>query len=62
GAPLGSLDTWLKNAKETPGSWWPDWRDWVKGHDAEKVPARKIGNAEYPPIEDAPGRYVRMKS
>ena len=27
-------------AQEHPGSWWPDWLDWLKAQDAETVPAR----------------------
>ena len=24
-----TLEDWLKGAKETPGSWWPHWVDWI---------------------------------
>src|SRR6476646_7975183 len=59
--PLGSLDKWLEKATEHPGSWWPDWIDWIKKQDSATVPAREPGSAKYPPIEDAPGSYVKMK-
>ncbi len=63
GAPGGSdLDEWLTNAMEFPGSWWPDWLDWLKAQDAETVPARKIGGGKLKPIEDAPGSYVKVRS
>jgi polyhydroxyalkanoate synthase len=60
-APVGSLDRWIANAKEHPGSWWPDWIDWIKSHGSEMVPARQPGSAKYQPIEDAPGTYVKVK-
>lgn len=58
----GSLDAWLKNAKEHPGSWWPDWMEWLKAHDDAQVPARQPGGGKLKPIEDAPGSYVRVKA
>ncbi len=60
--PAGEIDGWLKKAKEHPGSWWPDWQAWITRLDKEQVPARKPGSAKHRPIEDAPGRYVKMKS
>jgi polyhydroxyalkanoate synthase len=63
GAPVGSdLEKWLKDAKEYPGSWWPDWLDWLKAQGPETVPARKIGGGKLKAIEDAPGSYVKVKS
>jgi polyhydroxyalkanoate synthase len=66
------LDQWLAGATQHPGSWWPDWLDWLKSHGKTMVPARKIGGgrskskakgkAKYLPIEDAPGSYVKVKS
>ena len=29
-APVGNLDSWFAKATEHPGSWWPDWLDWIK--------------------------------
>ncbi|AXK79700.1 class I poly(R)-hydroxyalkanoic acid synthase [Pseudolabrys taiwanensis] len=61
--PKGSdVDAWLKTATEHPGSWWPDWLDWLKAVDAETVPAREIGGGKLKAIEDAPGSYVKVKS
>jgi polyhydroxyalkanoate synthase len=56
------LEDWLKGAQEHKGSWWPDWREWLEGIDAERVPARAVGSEATPPIEDAPGSYVRVRS
>jgi polyhydroxyalkanoate synthase len=57
-----SLKDWFKGAQEHKGSWWPDWREWLGQLDPEEVPARKVGNDAYPPIEDAPGSYVRVRA
>ncbi len=57
-----TLQNWLKDAKEHKGSWWPDWRAWLESIDAEKVPARQVGSEALPPIEDAPGSYVRVRA
>ena len=51
-------------ARETEGSWWPDWIDWLSGLSGKQVKAtkaRKPGKGKLPAIEDAPGRYVRMR-
>jgi polyhydroxyalkanoate synthase subunit PhaC len=62
GPPNGEdIESWLANAQEHPGSWWPDWLAWIKALDAEEVDARVPGNAGYPPIEDAPGSYVKVR-
>ncbi len=55
-----TLADWLKGAQEHKGSWWPDWRQWLASIDAEEVPARAVGTKALPPIEDAPGSYVRV--
>jgi polyhydroxyalkanoate synthase len=57
-----TLTDWLKGAQEHKGSWWPDWRVWLQTIDQEEVPAREVGAAALPPIEDAPGSYVRVRA
>jgi polyhydroxyalkanoate synthase len=57
-----TLADWIKGAQEHPGSWWPDWREWLASIDAEQVPARAVGTDALPPIEDAPGSYVRVRA
>jgi polyhydroxyalkanoate synthase len=57
-----TLAEWLKGAQEHKGSWWPDWRQWLATIDAEEVPARAVGTEALPPIEDAPGSYVRVRA
>lgn len=55
------VDTWLAGAVERPGSWWTDWDTWLSGHSGEQVTARLPGQGALPPIEPAPGRYVRLR-
>jgi polyhydroxyalkanoate synthase subunit PhaC len=57
-----TLADWLKGAQEHKGSWWPDWRQWLENIDAELVAAREVGVEALPPIEDAPGSYVRVRA
>jgi polyhydroxyalkanoate synthase len=57
-----SLADWIKGAEEHKGSWWPNWREWLGTIDAEEVPARHVGSEAFPPIEDAPGSYVRVRA
>ena len=61
---LGSdPETWFDNAQQEQGSWWPDWDAWMKHHSSGTIPApTQQGNAQYDPIEPAPGRYVKQKS
>jgi polyhydroxyalkanoate synthase len=58
----GTLANWLKDAQEHKGSWWPHWREWLGNIDAEEVPARAVGTDDLPPIENAPGSYVRVRA
>ena len=57
-----SLSDWIRGAQEHKGSWWPDWREWLSGIDPEQVPARPVGAEALPPIEDAPGSYVKVRA
>jgi polyhydroxyalkanoate synthase len=35
---------------------------WLESVNAERVPARAVGTTEMPPIEDAPGSYVKVRA
>ncbi len=61
--PRYSQQEWLETSTEVPGSWWPRWAQWLKQYSGRMVSARaSLGNAEFKPIEAAPGRYVQEKS
>jgi polyhydroxyalkanoate synthase len=54
---------WIEAATEHPGSWWPDWARWLKGHAGTLVSAPKAaGSRQHKSIEPAPGRYVKQKA
>jgi polyhydroxyalkanoate synthase len=59
--PEGSFEDWLQEAREHPGSWWPDWLDWLLAQAPDRVPAaaREPGAGPLPALCDAPGTYVR---
>jgi len=63
-APLdGDADRWFDTAESVPGSWWPRWNEWLAQFGGTRLNARKkLGNAEFTPIEDAPGAYVKEKA
>jgi polyhydroxyalkanoate synthase len=61
GEAKGPFQAWLDNAHEHPGSWWPDWIEWIKAQAPETVPAREPGGGR-PTLGDAPGSYVRVKA
>ena len=55
-----NLETWLHTAKEVPGSWWPDWDNWLAKQSGRKVNARVPGE-KTGVIEPAPGSFVRVR-
>lgn len=56
-------EAWLETATEHPGSWWPEWSSFLSEHAGEQVKAPvKLGNATFKPIEEAPGRYVKVRA
>ncbi|GAB3630202.1 poly-beta-hydroxybutyrate polymerase [Pandoraea terrae] len=64
---IGSLapdaESWLEGAQSIEGSWWPEWSEWLSSRAGSQVKVpKKAGNAEFPAIEPAPGRYVKAKA
>ena len=58
----GDAAQWFDTATEKPGSWWQDWADWLEGYkNGEKPAPKRLGAKSYPPIEPAPGRYVKSR-
>ena len=50
---------WLSAAVKVKGSWWDDWAGWLAERTGgERNKPRKLGNAAYEPLADAPGTYV----
>jgi polyhydroxyalkanoate synthase len=57
-----TLETWMDGAVEHPGSWWPDWSEWLKARSGKQVPARDPSAGPLGVIEDAPGAFVKVRS
>lgn len=57
-----TVDEWMDEAVEKPGSWWPDWHAWLSEISGDQVAARKPGEGGLPALDDAPGTYVKIKS
>ncbi len=55
-----TLEAWLEASEEVPGSWWPNWAEWLAGKSGRMVAAREPG-AVGGAIENAPGSYVRKR-
>ncbi|CAN5898638.1 class I poly(R)-hydroxyalkanoic acid synthase [soil metagenome] len=56
-----TAEEWQENATEREGSWWTDWVAWLNKRSGKKVDPPKMGSKTHPPIEDAPGTYVRER-
>jgi polyhydroxyalkanoate synthase len=56
-----SADAWLAAAERHEGSWWPDWQRWLAPKSGRKVPARDPAAGPLPPLEGAPGSYVKVR-
>ena len=55
--------SWYEGASEHPGSWWKDWAAWNKPlQGKEQTPPKTLGNAQYKPLEAAPGSYVKVRA
>jgi len=53
-------EEWLASADKHTGTWWTHWADWIIAQSAgTKAAPSRLGSAEHPPLEDAPGCYVR---
>ena len=62
GAPADP-NAWFEAAEKVPGSWWPTWYEWLAPHGGSEVKARaKLGSAQFAPLEEAPGSYVKQKA
>ena len=57
----GDAEAWREKTEKTAGSWWEDWTRWLGERCGPPGPPPPLGNADYPPLEAAPGRYVLEK-
>jgi polyhydroxyalkanoate synthase subunit PhaC len=54
---------WKENAQLHDRTWWEDWTEWIAKRGGPKVaPPRQLGSKDHPPIEPAPGSYVRTRA
>jgi len=52
-------EAFLEQAAKLPGSWWPDYVEWLAQRSGEMKPARKkLGSRVHPAQGKAPGSYV----
>jgi polyhydroxyalkanoate synthase len=60
GQPGPDPEDWKATAERRTGSWWEPWADWALERSGAEVPAPAwLGSAAHPPLEAAPGSYVR---
>ena len=59
GPPLDPED-WRDRSAKKQGSWWTEWGNWLDQRSGEPTARPSIGAPDkgYPPLGDAPGRYV----
>ena len=56
-------DIWRERATLHEGTWWEDWASWIAEQGGELQPApRSLGSEACPPLEPAPGSYVRTRA
>ncbi len=54
-------EDWLAAAERHEGSWWEHWVGWLAERSGDHSQAPEVlGSADYPPIQAAPGSYVRL--
>jgi polyhydroxyalkanoate synthase len=56
-------EEWKAGAELHDGTWWDDWTEWIGGQGGPmKAAPRQLGSKAYPPLEPAPGKYVRNQA
>jgi polyhydroxyalkanoate synthase len=51
---------WLDEADKHTGTWWTHWADWIIAQSSgTRLAPSRLGSAQHPPLEEAPGCYVR---
>ena len=54
-------EEWFAGAAESTGSWWPEWRKWIKKYAGGQIDARVPGDGKLKVIEAAPGAYASTR-
>jgi polyhydroxyalkanoate synthase len=55
-------DSWLGQATEHRGSWWPDWKEWIGRFGGGQTNApKRAGGGKLKPLGPAPGDYVKFR-
>jgi polyhydroxyalkanoate synthase len=62
GALPPTLEEWQAGSVEHPGSWWPNWSTWLKARSGGEVAARDPAGGPLKALDDAPGRFVKVRS
>lgn len=63
-AEVADFEAFVEGATSHEGSWWTDWIGWIREQDEIEVAAKGAripGKGKRKAIEDAPGRYVKMR-
>ncbi len=61
---VAGFDAFVAGATQHEGSWWTDWIGWIREQDYVEIAAKGAripGKGKSKAIEDAPGRYVKMR-
>ncbi|HHF7344314.1 TPA: class I poly(R)-hydroxyalkanoic acid synthase [Legionella feeleii] len=53
-----TAEEWLANATHKPGSWWPEWLEWLRKESGPLVSPPKFTDLPFKGLVDAPGTYV----
>ena len=52
-------ETWAERATMRPGSWWPDYDEWLAARSGElKATPKRLGGGHHKALAKAPGNYV----
>jgi polyhydroxyalkanoate synthase subunit PhaC len=57
--PRPDAEEWARSAPSQPGSWWPDYDEWLAARSGELKPApKRLGGSGFKAMAKAPGTYV----
>src|SRR4051812_33576846 len=57
--PPFDAQAWAESAPTRPGSWWPDYDEWLAARSGDLKPApKRLGGAGFKALAKAPGSYV----